>query len=50
MSSTQNLVLGAMARKMRKKKEKKQRKKRTGRIGKKGLHIFLDESKLAFNG
>jgi hypothetical protein len=49
MSSTQDLVLGATARKMHKRKDKRQRKKRMGRIGKKRLHIFLDESKLAFN-
>ena len=49
MSSTQDLVLGATARKTYKRKDKRQRKKRTGRIGKKRLHIFVDENKLAFN-
>jgi hypothetical protein len=50
MSSTQDLVLGATACKMRKRKDKRQKKKIMGKIGKKKLHIFLDESKLAFNG
>jgi hypothetical protein len=49
MTSTQDLVLGAVARKTPKRKDNRKKKQRTSRIGKKRLHIFLDESKLAFN-
>lgn len=49
MSSTQDVVsdvvtciIGTM--------EDKKSKKRTGRIAKKRLHIFMDQTKLAFNG
>jgi hypothetical protein len=50
MTSTQDVVLGAAARKMQRRKDKRQRKKRTGRPGKKRLHILLDETKKAFDG
>jgi hypothetical protein len=30
--------------------ERQEKKKRTGRIAKKTLHIFIDQTKLAFNG
>jgi hypothetical protein len=50
MISTQDLVLGAATWNKSKRKDKRPYKKRTWRIGKKRLHIFLDESKLAFNG
>jgi hypothetical protein len=50
MTSTQDLVLGAAARKMPKRKDNREKKRRMGRIVKKRLHIFRNESKLAFNG
>ena len=50
MSSIQDLVLSAAARKTHKRKDKRERKKRTGKIGKKRLYIFLDENKKAFDG
>jgi hypothetical protein len=49
MSSTGNVVLGAAACTTGK-SENKRRKRRTGRIAKKRLHIFMDHSKLTFNG
>jgi hypothetical protein len=50
MSSTQDVVFGVVALNTPKRKEKRMKKRGTGRIGKKRLHIFLDDSKLAFNG
>jgi hypothetical protein len=49
MSSTGDIVLDATTCTTGKSEEKK-KKKRTGRIAKKRLHIFMDHSKLAFNG
>ena len=50
MSSIQDLVLGAAARKIQRRKERRQRPKRTNKLGKKRLHILLDDTKKAFNG
>jgi hypothetical protein len=50
MTSTQDLLFVAVARKTPKRKDKRQKKKRTCKIGKKRLHIFLDESKNVVNG
>jgi hypothetical protein len=44
MISTEDLVLGAAARKTPKKKDNRKKKRRMGRIGKKRFFIFLDES------
>jgi hypothetical protein len=49
MSSTGDVVLGAAAC-SRGTTEDKKRKRRTRRIAKKRLHIFMDHTKLAFNG
>jgi hypothetical protein len=49
MSSTRDIVLGATACATGTTEDKK-KKKRTGRITKKRLHIFMDQTKLAFNG
>jgi hypothetical protein len=46
---TQEVVLGAAALNTLRRKDKK-KKKGTGRPTKKKLHIFMDHSKLAFNG
>jgi hypothetical protein len=49
MSSTRDVVLGVAACTTGTMEDKK-RKKRSGRIAKKKLHIFMDQTKLAFNG
>jgi hypothetical protein len=49
MSSTQGVVLGAAALNTPRTSNKK-KKKRTCKSAKKRLHIFMDHSKLAFNG
>ena len=50
MTSTQDLLFVATARKMPKMKDKRQEKKRMCRVRKKRLHIFLNESKKVVNG
>jgi hypothetical protein len=47
MSSTQDVVLSAAALNTLERKDKRKKKKR---MSKKRLYIFLDDSKLAFNG
>jgi hypothetical protein len=50
MTSTQDVVLGATARKTQRTRDKRERPKRTRKLGKKRLHILLDDTKKAFGG
>jgi hypothetical protein len=50
MTSTQDIVLGAAARKTSRRRDKKERPKRMGKHGKKRLHILFNDTKKAFDG